>query len=118
MTLPVRYLAGSSAGTPFETGETNSVVVTAEALDKVNGYVGETVVYTATVKDVLEAALPATFVASLKINGTVVITDQVFDAEVYDPETKLLTLSFTVPAPTGELSVVLDWAQQDITIEA
>ncbi|GAI08532.1 unnamed protein product, partial [marine sediment metagenome] len=51
-------------------------------------------------------------VASLKINGTVVITDQAFDATVYDPETKLLTLEFTVPAPTGVLSAVLDWAEQ------
>ena len=112
MPIPVKYSAGSSAGTPFETGETKSVVVTAELNDPVSGYEGDTVVYTATVKDNLEAALPATFVASLKINGTVVITDQVFDATVYDPETKLLTLSFTVPAPTGELTVVLDWAEQ------
>ncbi|GAI31521.1 unnamed protein product, partial [marine sediment metagenome] len=99
MVLPVRYLAGSSTGTPFETGETRSVVVTAELNDPVSGYAGDTVVYTATVKDDLEASLPATFVASLKINGTVVITDQVFEAAVYDPETKLLTLEFTVPAP-------------------
>ncbi|MBA7689745.1 hypothetical protein ES703_98256 [subsurface metagenome] len=114
MPLPVRYSAGSSAGTPFETGETKTVVVTAEALDEVTGYEGDTVVYTATVKDNAEAALPETFVASLKINGTVVITDQAFGAAVYDSETKLLTLEFTVPAPTGVLSVVLDWAQQDI----
>lgn len=112
MALPVKYLGAESTGVAFETGETRSVVVTAEALDKVSGYEGDTVVYTATVKDNLENVLPATFVASLKINETLVITDQVFDAAVYDAVSGLLTLSWVVPADVGTFTVKLVWAEQ------
>ncbi|GAH42970.1 unnamed protein product [marine sediment metagenome] len=114
MALPDKYLAGSSTGTPFETGNTRSIVVTAEGLDAVNGYEGDTVVYTATVKDDLEASLPATFVADLEINSTKVITGQVFDAGVYDQGTGELTLSWTVPADVGAFTVKLTWAEQEI----
>ncbi|MBA7680444.1 hypothetical protein ES703_88760 [subsurface metagenome] len=112
MVLPTKFVAGSSTGTPFETGNTRSIVVTAEALDEVNGYEGDTVVYTATVKDDLEASLPETFVADLEINSTKVVTAQVFDAGHYDQGTSLLTLSFTVPADVGEFTVKLTWAEQ------
>ncbi|GAJ15393.1 unnamed protein product [marine sediment metagenome] len=114
MALPVKYAAGSSTGTAFETGESQTVVVTAEALDEVNGYEGETITYTATVKDGEEEALPATFVVDLEINSTKVITGQALDAGVYDQETKLLTLPWTVPADVGTFTVKLVWAEQEI----
>ena len=112
--MAIKYLAGESTGVAFTTEETRSVVVTLEALDKSSGYEGETVVYTATVKDDLGNALPATFVASLIMNATVLIADQVFDAVVYDPVTFELTLSFIVPAGAGSFTVKLSWAEQII----
>ena len=112
MPQPTRYLAGESTGTPFGVGITSNVIVTDELNTPVSGHEGDTVVYTATVKDDVGGTLPASFVASLKINETLVITDQVFDVAVYDDVTGLLTLSWTVPAPVGELTVKLVWAQQ------
>ena len=109
-----KYLAGLSTGIAFETLVTRSVVVTAENLDLSQAYEGDTVVYTATVKDDLAASLPATFVATLKLNGVELITDQVFDAGVYDQPSGLLTLSFTVPAAQGVFDVKLSWDEQEI----
>ncbi len=114
MALGVKYLNTESTGTPYETGETRSIVVTAESLDLVDGYEGDTVVYTATVKDDLEASLPAAYVASLKINETLVITDQAFDVGVYEQATGLLTLSWVVPTTVGAFSVKLVGAEQII----
>jgi len=114
MALPIKYAAGSSTGTPYETGETRIVDVTAENLSAVSGYEGDSITYTATVLDSTVAKLPATFVATLKINGTDLITDQVFDAGVYDQGTGLLTLVFTVPVAVGVLAVTLNWAEQEI----
>ena len=113
MAVPDKYLAGTSTGQPFETGNSLTVAVTAEALDVATGYEGDTVTYTATVKEG-ENPLPATFVADLEINSTKVVTDQVFDAGHYDQATKLLTLTFTVPADVGAFSVKLKWAEQII----
>lgn len=112
--MSIKYLGDQSAGQPFATEETKSVVVTEEALDKSSGYEGETVVYTATVKDNLAAALPATFMADLLINGTEVKSDQVLDAAVYDPITFLLTLPWLVPAGMGSFTVKLSWPEQII----
>jgi len=109
-----KYINGQSTGQPFETLETRSIVVTDEALDQSQAYEGDTVIYTATVKDDLAASLPATFVADLMINGTELITDQVFDAGVYEQATGLLTLSFAVPAPVGNFTVKLSWDEQII----
>lgn len=109
-----KYLSGESSGQPFETLETRSVVVTAEALDLSQAYEGDTVVYTATVKDDQAASLPATFVADLMINGTELISSQILDAGVYDQATGLLTLSFTVPAAVGAFTVKLSWDEQII----
>lgn len=114
MALPTKYAANSSTGTPFETGETRTLVVTAEALDAVNGYEGDTVTYTATVLDDQAAKLPETFVADLEINSTKVVTAQVFDGGHYDQGTGLLTLTFTVPAAVGTFTVKLVWAEQEI----
>ncbi|MBA7491247.1 hypothetical protein ES702_01792 [subsurface metagenome] len=114
MAIGTKYKADVSIGTPFETGGTRDVIVTAEGLDEVSGYEGDPVVYTATVKDDLEASLPAAFVASLKINETLVITDQAFDASVYEQATGLLTLSWTVPAAVGTFTMKLTWAKQVI----
>ena len=112
--MATKYLGAESAGVAFTTEETRSVVVTLEALDKSSGYEGDTVVYTATVKDDLGNALPETFVASLIMNATVLIADQAFGVAVYDPATFELTLSFTVPAGEGSFTVKLSWAEQTI----
>ena len=109
-----KYLSDQSPGQPFSTEETRNVVVTDEALDKSSGYEGETVVYSATVKDDLAGALPATFVANLLINGTEIISNQILDAAVYDPVAFLLTLSWLVPAAVGSFSVKLSWDEQII----
>ena len=114
MALGIKYAAGSSTGTAYETGETRTVNVTAESLSAVSGYEGDTVTYTATVLDSTVAKLPATFVATLKINGTDLIVDQVFDAAVYSQSTGELNLDFTVPAAVAVLSVTLNWAEQII----
>ena len=112
MVAAVKYLAGLSTGSPLETGETRSVDVTVEALDKATAYEGDEVTYTATVKDSTAASLPATFVADLELNGEKVIEGQAFDAVVYDQATSLLTLTFTVPATLGAHTVKLVWAEQ------
>ena len=112
MAVPDKYVAGSSTGTPFETGNTKSVVVTAEDLSAVSGYEGDSITYTATVKDEIEGSLPETFVADLEIDSTKVVTAQAFDVAVYDQATGLLTLVFTVPAAVGAFTVKLVWAEQ------
>ncbi len=112
MVLPIKYVSDQSTGTPFETGTTKTVAVTGEGLDEVNGYEGDPVVYTATVKDDGDGALPAAFVADLEINSTKVVTGQAFDAGVYDQTTKLLTLPWTVPAAVAAFTVKLIWAEQ------
>lgn len=112
MALPIRFPAGSSTGVSEEIGETRDVVVTAEAIDPATGYGGDTVTYTATVKDSTGASLPATFVASLMKNGDPVISDQVFDAAHYDQATGLLTLQYTRGYPAGTFTIKLEWAEQ------
>lgn len=112
MVLDVKYLGDQSTGTPFETGETRTVIVTNEDLDKVSGYEGTGVTYTATVLDNIGEKLPATFCATLSINGTNVIIGQLFDAGVYSQTTGLLTLQFVVPAAVGAFTVKLTWALQ------
>ena len=112
MVLPIKYESSQSSGTAFETGTTKTVAVTAEGLDEVDGYEGDAVVYTATVKDDGDGALPAAFVADLEINGTQVVTAQAFDAGCYDQSTKLLTLPWTVPPAVAAFTVKLIWAEQ------
>jgi len=114
MPLAIRYEAGTSAGRPFEVGETRTVVVTAELLTKASGYKGESITYTATVLDNTGAKLPNTFMVDLEINGVKVITGQMLSAAVYDPETGALTLVWTVPDITGAKTVRLVWAVQTI----
>lgn len=109
-----KYLSGQSTGQPFDTEETRSVVVTGESLDISSGYEGDTVVYTATVKDDQSASLPAAFVADLLIDGVEVVSDQVFDVAVYEQATGLLTLSWVVPAAVGSFTVKLSWDEQII----
>ena len=114
MALPVKFEAGASAGVAFDIGETETVVVTVEALSVASGYKGDSVDYTATVKDSVGNGLPATFVVDLEVNGTKVITGQVLDAAVYDPVTGALSLTWTVPDLTGSFTVKLVWAEQTI----
>lgn len=110
----IKYLGSISTGTAFETGETRSVDVTGEINAPLSGFEGDAIVYTATVLDSAAAKLPASFEATLKLNGTDLIIGQVFDATVYDQATGLLTLNFVVPAPVGAFDVTLNWADQII----
>lgn len=110
--MAIKLKAGVSVGQPFSTGETRDVNVTAEGLSLSSGFEGDTVTYTATVLDDTAAKVPATFVASLKINGVDLILDQIFDALVYDQATGLLTLDFIVPAAVGAFTVTLEWIKQ------
>lgn len=114
MAIGIKYLAGSSVGTAYEIGETRSVLVTDESVSVVSGYEDDIVTYTATVLDSTAAKLPATFVVTLKLNGTDLIIDQVFDGAVYSQTTGELNLEFTVPASVGEFTVTLHWAEQII----
>jgi len=110
----IKYLGNVSPGTPFETGETRTVNVTAENLSAVSGFEGDIITYTATVLDSAVEKLPDTFEATLKINGTDLIVDQVFDAAAYSQASGELSLDFTVPATVGALSVTLNWIDQII----
>ena len=112
--MTIKFLAGVSTGVAFETHETRTVNVTAENLSAVVGYGGQTITYTATVLDSTVVGVPATFVATLKINGNALITDQIFDVGVYTPGTGALSLDFTVPSAIGAFTVALDWAEQII----
>jgi hypothetical protein len=84
------------------------------------GYEGETITYTATVKDNKDETLPEAFIATLRINGTPLVNNQVFNSSVYDPETGLLTLQFDVPTdielPPANYIVKLTWATQVIDV--
>jgi len=112
--MSIKFLGDVSPGTPFDTGETRTVNVTAEALSVTSGYEGETVTYTATVLDSIAEKLPAAFVATLKINGTDLVIDQAFDVAVYDQATGELTIDFTVPVAVGSFAITLNWAEQII----
>ena len=114
ITLTIKYLGSTSTGQPFTEGETRSVNVTVEALVQNNGYQGDNVTYTGTVLDSTSAKLPATFVATLKFGATTVVNNQVFDAGHYSQSTGLLTLSFVVPAGSGQSQVTLQWSDQII----
>jgi len=114
MAIGIKYLAGSSLGTAFETGETRSVIVTLESVSAVSGYEDDVITYACTVLDSEAETVPAAFVATLKVNGTNLIVDQAFDAGVYSQATGVLSLDFTVPASVGEFSVTLNWAEQVI----
>ena len=112
--MTIKYSGNVSAGQPFETGESREVNLANEALDKAISFEGETVIYTVTIKDDQNVALPANFVVDLEINTVKVITGQAFDASVYDPATFLLTLPWIVPATPGAHTVRLVWAGQII----
>ena len=110
----IKYLGNVSPGTPFETGETRTVNVTAENLSAVSGFENDIVTYTATVLDSAVEKLPATFQATLKLNGTDLVIDQVFDAVAYSQVTGELSFDFTVPSNVGAFDVTLNWIDQII----
>ena len=112
--MTIKFLAGISTGTPFETGETRTVSVTAESLSAVSGFEGDTITYTATVLDNTVAKLPAEFVVTLKIDNTDLVADQIFDASVYDQGTGALNIDFLVPAAVAIFSITLGWTEQII----
>lgn len=111
--MTIKYLAIDSTGVALDVDETRTVNVTNEALDASLGFEGDVITYTATVKDSTGAAMPITFCAELMINGTE-LASVAFQASVYDPVTFLLTLPFTVPAPTGSFTVKLTSVDQII----
>lgn len=115
--MDIKYLGDLSTGTPFETGDTRAVIVTSELCTPVSGYEGDTITYTATVLDdeTVPEKLPATFVATLKINGTDLVINQVFNVAVYNQTTGVLTIDFIVPVNVGLFTVKLHWAEQFIT---
>jgi len=59
--MTVKFNSGESTGVAFELQETREIVVTEESLDNPSGFEGDTIVYTATVKDDEGLALPETF---------------------------------------------------------
>jgi len=114
--MAVKFLGNESAGTPFGAGETRSVVVTVEALVPADGYEGDVVVYSATIKDDLGAALPDTFVVDVKFDGVVVQTGVILDAGNYNPATFEFSVDLTIPAiavPESK-TVNMAWAEQEI----
>ena len=113
--MPIKYLSGESTGVTLTVYETRTVVVTNESINPTSGYEGDIVTYTATVKDNTGATLPSSFVVSLIMNGTVLISNQQLTSDVYDSSTGELTLQFTVPSvPAGTYTVKLTWNEQII----
>jgi hypothetical protein len=91
------------------------VQVSNEALDKTSGYVGDPVLYTAIVQDSVGEALPSTFVVDLLFGDIKVVEGQELNSNVYNPETKILQLSFQVPnVSAGNYTVKLSWSEQII----
>ena len=125
MVNKIKYVGSSSTGKALLKGGTRQVLVTAEALvtpyePDDDGFAGDTITYTATVLDSKSQKINVAFIASLKVNGTVLIASQVFNSSVYDQGTGLLTLAFIVPddttLPEGDYTVKLEWASQIITL--
>lgn len=121
----IKYLGSESTGKGLAKGATRNVLVTAEALETLyepddEGFTGDSITYTATVLDNKSNKIKAAFVASLKINGTVLLASQAFDSGVYNQSTGLLTLVFELPndtdLPEGDYIVKLEWATQIITV--
>ena len=113
--MPIKYLSGESTGVQFSVYETRTVVVTNEAVNPTSGYEGDTVTYTANVKDSTGAVLPSSFVVSLVMNGTTLISNQQLTSDVYDSTSGELTLTFTVPSVSaGTYTVKLTWNEQII----
>jgi len=95
--------------------EETNVIVTNENVTPNSGFVGDSVTYSAIVKDGGGNPLPEDFVADLLMNSTVVVDNQSFVAGVYDSGTGELTLVFTVPSlPSGTKTVKLKWEEQTI----
>ncbi len=111
-----KYLGTESSGTPLNAGETRSVVVTEEALAPTDGYEGDVVVYSATIKDDLGAALPDTFVVDVKFDGVVLDAGVILEAGNYNPATFLFSVDLTIPviASAGAKTVNMEWAEQEI----
>ena len=112
--MAIKYLSGLSTGLAFTVGETRTVVVTAESVSVTSGFEGDSVTYTATVKDDAGESLPATFVADLQLGAMKVIEGIALGADVYDPVTGALTLTWAVPDTVGTFTVSVVWAEQII----
>lgn len=111
-----KFLGNESTGTPLNAGETRSVVVTNEALVPTEGYEGDVVVFSATIKDDLGAFLPDTFVVDVKFDGVVEQAGVILNAGNYDPGTFEFSVDLTIPAiavPESK-TVNLAWAEQEI----
>ena len=113
--MPIKYLGGESTGVSLTVYETRSVVVTNESLSPAEAYEGDSVIYTAIVKDDAGETLPSTFKVNLVINGTTLISDRELTSDAYDSSTGQLSLSFTVPElGAGTFTVKLTWETQII----
>jgi len=107
---PTHGTWGSEEGVPEKT-----VVVSNESVSPNGGYVGDTITYTAIVKDEDGNPLPEEFIADLLLNGVILIDNQQFVSAVYDSSTGQLTLTFTVPdVSSGTKTVKLKWDEQTI----
>ena len=79
--------------------DVRSVTVSNEDLSYVFGSYGDTIIYTATVKDGNGNVLPASFVAYLLENSVILVNTQSFSSQVYNQSTGILTLTWRVPYP-------------------
>jgi len=122
--VKIKYRGDQTTGQPLKKGETRTVVVTGEVITTPSGdeygFEGEIVIYTANVLDNLSNTIPAAFEVDLRVNGTPIIQNQVFNETVYDDETGDLTLEFIVPddttLPVGEYTIKLKWNTQIINV--
>ncbi len=114
--MATKYLGNESAGTPLNASETRSVVVSEEALVPSDGYEGDVVVYSATIKDDLGGFLPDSFVVDVKFDGVVVQSGVILDAGNYDQGTFEFSVDLTIPAiaSAGAKTVNMAWAEQEI----
>ncbi len=114
--MSIKYLGEASPGTPLNASETRSVVVTEEALVPTDGYEGDVVVYSATIKDDLGGFVPDTFVVDVKFDGVIVQAGVILNAGNYDPGTFAFSVDLTIPAiaTAGVKTVNMEWGEQEI----
>jgi len=114
--MTTKFLGNESTGAQLNAGETRSVLVTDEACVPTDVHEGDVVVFSATIKNDLDAALPETFVMDVKFDGVVEQAGVILDAGNYDQGTFLFSVDLTIPAivSAGSKTVNLGWAEQEI----
>ena len=107
---PTHSTWGSEESIPEKT-----VIVSNENVSPDGGFVGDTITYTAIVKDEDGNTLPEEFIVDLLLDSIVLVDNQQFVSAVYDSSTGELTLTFTVPETSpGTKTVKLKWEEQTI----